>query len=225
MKHDELVTTSAIVGSFFLSGHYEALTGPEEGALIIPNLNPTPLPFVIGISGHIAAGKTTAARLIERRGFSYTRISRVIDDVIIMNGGVPDRMLRQEVGWRLHVEKGQEWLCERAIDLVKGAKRIVVDGLRFPEDHIYFFERFGGRFVHIHIEAAKEIRAHRLSKANESDLSALEARPTEQEIEALRAMGRVIAKVEATLELLERKLELVISEAELKEGSTCQSRS
>jgi predicted nuclease with RNAse H fold/dephospho-CoA kinase len=225
VKHDELdAITSAIVASFFLSGRYEALTGPDEGALIIPKLSPTSPPFVIGVSGHIAAGKTTAARLIERRGFSYTRISRVIDDVIIMNGGVPDRTLRQEVGWRLHVEKGQEWLCERAIDLVKGAERIVVDGLRFPQDHIYFFERFGSRFVHIHIEAAKEIRAHRLSKAIEkSDLSAL-ARPTEQEIEALRAMGRVITN-EATLELLERKMESVISEAEIKEVSTCQSRS
>ena len=39
VTHDELdAITLAIVGSFFLSGRYEALRGPSEDALIIPDL-------------------------------------------------------------------------------------------------------------------------------------------------------------------------------------------
>ena len=91
VTHDELdAITSAIVGSFFLSGSYEALRGPTEDALIIPDLQADRRQkMVIGISGRICAGKTTVARLLEQRGFAYTRFSLVIDDEIIARGETP----------------------------------------------------------------------------------------------------------------------------------------
>ena len=50
VRHDELdAITSAIVGSFFLAGRYEALAGPSEDALIIPDLKAHPGPLVVGI--------------------------------------------------------------------------------------------------------------------------------------------------------------------------------
>ena len=68
--HDELdAITSALVGSFFLSGKYEALSGPTEDPLVIPDLSAQSGPIVIGVSGKIAAGKTTTARILESKGF------------------------------------------------------------------------------------------------------------------------------------------------------------
>jgi predicted nuclease with RNAse H fold len=140
VTHDELdAITSAIVGSFFLAGRFEALLGPSEDALIIPDLKSDgQRGMVIGISGRICAGKTTTARLLEKRGFAYTRFSLVIDDEIAARGEAADRESRQRVGVEIHNEKGQRWLCERVLERVGEKKFIVVDGLRFPEDHAFF---------------------------------------------------------------------------------------
>ncbi len=64
VTHDELdAITSAIVGAFFWSGRFEALGAQDEEALIIPDLAVDTSPWlerrVIGISGSVAAGKTT----------------------------------------------------------------------------------------------------------------------------------------------------------------------
>jgi uncharacterized protein YprB with RNaseH-like and TPR domain/predicted nuclease with RNAse H fold/dephospho-CoA kinase len=224
VKHDELdAITSALVGTFFLSGLYEALTGPEEGALIIPDLNARSSPLVVGFSGRIAAGKTTAANGIERLGFRYVRFSQIIDDIIIAEGLVPNRGLRQETGWRVHVEKGQKWLCEQVLRRVEGADKIVIDGLRFPEDHAYFFERFGTRFMHIHVDASPELRAVRLHAAGlDVDFESLEQQPTETRIETLRQKAAVVVKNEGTLELLNERLAAVIGACEGEKGARCQ---
>ena len=70
-----------ISGSFFLAGTYETFAGPEE-ELKIPDLDAQRESVVVGVSGEICAGKTTAARAIERLSFAYTRFSLVIDDEI-----------------------------------------------------------------------------------------------------------------------------------------------
>jgi len=112
VRHDELdAITSALVGSFFLAEKHEALTGPSEDALIIPDLKAAPGPVVVGISGRICAGKTTAARLLERRGFAYTRFSLVVDDEIKKLGKKPNRESRQRIGLEINRTKGQRWLC------------------------------------------------------------------------------------------------------------------
>ena len=73
VTHDELdAITSALVGTFHLAGMSEALGTDEEPPLIIPTLGSGLVPFVVGISGPIAAGKTTMARALEWEGFAYT---------------------------------------------------------------------------------------------------------------------------------------------------------
>ncbi len=150
VRHDELdAITSAVVGSFFLAGKYEALAGPSEDALIIPDLKAQPGPLVVGISGRICAGKTTAARFLERKGFAYTRLSLVVDDEIRKLGETPNRESRQRIGLQLHDTKGQRWLCEQALARVGDRELIVVDGLRYLEDRAFFLERFGSRFLNM----------------------------------------------------------------------------
>ena len=63
---------------------------------------------------------TTAARLLEKIGFAYTRFSLAIDDEIIARGGARDRTTRQAVGLEINRTKGQRWLCEKVLERDKG---------------------------------------------------------------------------------------------------------
>jgi dephospho-CoA kinase len=147
----------------------------------------TAVSTVIGLSGRIAAGKTTAARWIEAMGYSYTRFSLVIDEEITSRGLLHDRSIRQQVGIEIHDERGQAWLCEQTIARVGGANLIVIDGLRWPEDRAYFVERFSSRFFHIHVNASADIRFERVGNAK-NDRSAFDTadrQPTERMIDTL----------------------------------------
>ena len=168
VTHDELdAITSALVGTFHLAGMSEALGTDEEAPLIIPRLESSVTPFVVGISGPIAAGKTTLARALERAGFTYTRFSLVLDDILSAQEQALTRTSRQRLGGEINAAGRQRWLSEKTIARVGLADRIVVDGLRFPDDSAFFIERFGMRFLHVHIDADKETRRQRYSEFGE----------------------------------------------------------
>jgi uncharacterized protein YprB with RNaseH-like and TPR domain/predicted nuclease with RNAse H fold/dephospho-CoA kinase len=210
VSHDELdAITSAVVGSFFLSGRFEALRGPSEGALIIPDLKSNgPVGMVVGISGRIFAGKTTTARLLEKRGFAYTRYSLVIDDEITARGDTPDRASRQRVGNELHNTRGQRWLSEKVLERVEGQKFVVIDGLRFPEDHTYLLERFGPTFFHLHIAAEVQTRATRYRKVENGNLpfEVADCQPVESQIEDLSKLASITIENDSSIEELERRV-------------------
>jgi uncharacterized protein YprB with RNaseH-like and TPR domain/predicted nuclease with RNAse H fold/dephospho-CoA kinase len=226
-SHDELdAITSALVGSFFLAGKYEALRGREEGALIIPDLKVSRTGvMVVGLSGRICAGKTTAARFLERRGFAYTRFSMVIDDEILARGGLPDRKSRQEVGHEIHWNRGQRWLCERVLDRVRGRKLIAIDGLRFPDDHAFFSETFGADFVHLHVVASDELRKIRYDAVSEGGTSFLDAdlKPVESKIDQLRSMATATVENNGSTNDFERALVTTIAQAPIGDGCLFQS--
>ena len=170
-KHDELdAITSAIVGLFFWSGRFEALGNEEEDYLIIPVVsdnqrNQWEDRCVIGFSGPISSGKTTIARSFEERGFIYGRYSQVVADEARRRGKVPSRDALQEVGQQIRVELGQRWLnCRLYGRLRDGGRQLVVDGLRWPEDRAFWIERYGPRFLHIHVDASPHVRRERYAK-------------------------------------------------------------
>nr|WP_243852977.1 ribonuclease H-like domain-containing protein [Sphingomonas naasensis] len=165
-SHDELdAITCSLVGSFHLAGQTEAIGGVGEEPMMVPDLH-AKRAVVVGISGSIAAGKTTASKHLQQHGFGYTRISMVIDETLRELNLAPTRKHHQEVGMRLHEEKGQSWLCRRAIELLpEGTTDFVIDGLRWTDDVRYFRERFGGRFLHIHITAPEVERRKRYNDA------------------------------------------------------------
>jgi predicted nuclease with RNAse H fold/dephospho-CoA kinase len=210
VSHDELdAITSALVGLFFLAGQYEALRGPSEDALIIPDLKASgPSGMVIGISGRICAGKTTSARILERHGFAYTRFSLVIDDEISSRGEVPNRAARQAVGTEINRTKGQRWLCEKVLERVGDHKLIVVDGLRFPEDHAFFVERYGSTFVHWHITAPDELRGRRYRENDQKAVSfeAADHQPVEAKIDELGGLAAELFCNSSSIAELETKL-------------------
>jgi dephospho-CoA kinase len=174
VTHDELdAITSALVGTFHLAELSEELGSDNEPPLIIPRLEVSCTPFVIGVSGPIAAGKTTLAEILQAQGYAYTRFSLVIDDILNERNLPLDRQNRQTVGIEINRDGRQRELAERTISRVAGASTIVVDGLRFPDDHAFLREKFGFRFHHIHVSASDDIRRERY--AERLELPSLEA--------------------------------------------------
>lgn len=225
ITHDELdAITSALVGSFFLAGRYEGLGGGGENPLIVPKLDATPRPHIIGVSGRIAAGKTTFARMLEARGFRYTRVSLVIDEELRMRGLTPDRRTRQALGDELHRTKGQRWLCERALDLAPTGGPLVVDGLRWPEDHAVLAERGGGSFVHVHIRCSQEMRRRRYKDTNgPGGFDTADAHAVEVCIDGLEELAASSIINEGALADLEKAAEALAACA-IAGASPCQSQ-
>ena len=186
-SHDELdAITSALVGVFHWVGMSELLGTEEEEPLVIPCTQPRPLCSVIGISGPIAAGKTTFARALEQLGFRYTRFSLAIDEMLQEEGVTPTRSTRQALGQKINASGRQRELCRRTLAHTGNATTIVVDGLRFLQDRAWMVERFGAAFTHVHIDADFSTRRSRFEdlNLNGSFSDAAEA-PVEREVEAL----------------------------------------
>lgn len=162
----------------------------------------------VGISGEILAGKTTTARYLERLGYAYTRISEVIDDVLRERGELITRDNQQRVGLELHDERGQRWLCARAIDRLRGSPtKIVIDGLRWPDDASYFRERFGQRFHHIHIFAPVGIRRERAKRSDrQDDFDQTAHHPVEGGVEAVGNLADVTIVNDSDIASLEQKV-------------------
>ena len=191
-----------------LDDRFEALGRERKTALIIPDLQRKRLPLLIGLSGRIAAGKTTAARWIERMGFAYTRFSLVIDDEISALSLTHNRATRQQIGIKIHDERGQAWLCNKAIARVGDAQAIVVDGLRWPEDHAYFVEHFGTRFVHCHIKASSNMRFDRVASdvGDRAAFNAIDLQPVEAMIDTLGLLAAIEIENGGTLEQFEAEI-------------------
>lgn len=199
ISHDELdAITSAIVGLFFWSGKFEALGSNEEEFLIIPDVDISPRTWgkrrVVGLSGPIAAGKTTIGDFLKLHGFHYGRFSLVLADILHKRGITPSRESLQHIGEEVNKNPGQRWLCQELVRRLPDDGDLVIDGLRFPEDHAFLVETFGPAFLHIHIDAPSTIRLERYISAGgtrEEFFQAI-ARPTEANISKLSSLAHVI---------------------------------
>jgi predicted nuclease with RNAse H fold/dephospho-CoA kinase/DNA polymerase III epsilon subunit-like protein len=201
-SHDELdAITSALVGSFHWAGLVEALGTAEEPPLIIPKLDGGTHPIVIGISGPIAAGKTTLARALEKQGFAYTRFSVVIDDELKARGLTLDRLHRQALGNEINRTGKQRWLAEQTLARAGGALAVVVDGMRFPEDHGFLAERAGGGYVHVYVDASEERRRQRYSaRAIDGDFETATMSDVESQVDSMRALAHRVFRNEGAIE-------------------------
>lgn len=227
VTHDELdAITCALVGSFFLAGKFEALSGDDEGALVIPDLKAIAKPPVLGISGRIGAGKTTIARQLEAKGFAYTRFSLVIDEEIRRRGLEPDRRTRQAVGMALHEEKGQRWLCERVLESVPSDTPIAIDGLRWPEDVAFFKEKFGSDFVHLHVRASPEHRRTRFDTQDAAGISFdhADSQPVEAMIDELAPIADITMINELSLDDLYAQVDELSERITGNRSGLCRSR-
>ena len=223
VTHDELdAITAAIVGLYFWTGKFEGLGTVEEDYLIVPDLERTVRPRrVIGISGPIAAGKTTAARLLETVGFRYGRYSEVLSELALEQGRHPDRDTLQQLGQAVHLDPGQRWLNSRLLGRVsENSDDLVIDGLRWPEDHAFWVERFGPMFHHVHVSAPAKVRRERYPNGGGSlaEFDAASAHEVEGGVRSLGTLADVVVENDRDLDTMRCMLGERIDARLLEEG-------
>lgn len=206
VSHDELdAITSAIVGVFFWAGQVERLGRDplDEEALFIPDLRVNAAAqrnrMVIGFSGSLGAGKTTAARYIESLGFTYCRYSHVIETLVrAKNPGFTRHDLQLE-GQKVHEELGQRWLGRELLRPVLDIPFLVIDGLRFPDDHAFLSEIFGSQFLHVHIVANSQVRQQRYEAREGADFVMASSHPVESRAKELEVFARDVIENNGSL--------------------------
>jgi len=221
-SHDELdAITSALVGVFHWVGLSEELDGPMEPPLIIPDLKGKRRATIIGISGAIASGKTTAATLLQEQGFEYTRFSIAIDARIEAQGLTPDRETRQRIGAEVNERGEQRALAQETLSFVQEHKFIAVDGLRFPSDHSYLAEFSGASYHHIHIETPTMLRRQRYDgREREVPFDKADNAKVERMVTSMKELAHITVENDASITELNNRLAQVL--ADLEKGQTCQ---
>ena len=220
VSHDELdAATSALVGQLMLAGYWEALGSVEEDYLIVPKVAPTSRDtrrqIVLGLSGPIAAGKTTAARFLVHLGFRYCRFSEVLEEELKATGQKINRRALQSAGERAFSSRfGQRRLQNKLAKRVEGAERIVVDGLRHPEDWAFVRERWGLAAVHIHVGAHPDLRGSRYADRSGGSIGAFRrasAHAVEQNVPGLEQLADYTIVNTGSLEELQTELSGVVA--------------
>lgn len=226
VSHDELdAITSAVVGAFFFAGKFEALGEEEEEALIVPELRASSYAWlsriVVGFSGPLAAGKTSAANILKEKGFSYGRYSMVLSEELRIRGIPPSRGALQDLGLNVNQVQGQRWLGRRLVRLLPASGNLVIDGIRFPDDVAFLVETFGRGFIHVHLDAPAELRRRRYVERGGSatEFDNAQIHDVESCTQTLSTIvgTRILSNASSSLSTLEREI------TELVKDSECQS--
>jgi len=187
ISHDEAdAITSALVGCFYLNDQYTALGNDSENYLIVPRLDNLNVKrkFIIGLTGKIACGKTTAAEYLRfKYGFGYFRYSQIISKLYNVTG----RAELQKIGEIIaQNSKEQERLTEYILDNISDRLCYVIDGIRQPEDFKKLSDSLGTDFTLISITASVKKRFERYEKENNihdfSEFTAIDNHKVESKI-------------------------------------------
>ena len=196
----------------------EALGSDEEPPLIIPRLRKGRDLLAIGVSGPIAAGKTTLARSLERRGFAYTRFSLVLDDLLAEQGLSRDRFNRQKLGNEINAAGRQRWLSARTVARV-GRRR--ADRHRrasvFRMIMLSWWSALESCFRHVFIDAAADVRCSRYEDAD-SDVSFDDASGAvvERRVGEMRSLAHEVFVNQVDKSAVERWADRLLSRARKK---------
>lgn len=214
VSHDELdAITSAVVGVFFWAGQVERLGGDPLGeeALFIPDLRVDALGhksrLIVGLSGELGAGKTTAAEYLRGAGYNYCRYSEVIKRRVQATQTAHTRKDLQREGQWVHENLGQRWLGRELIRPLLSARFVVIDGLRFPDDHAFLTETYGAQFLHIHVVTSRELRKARFEAREGSDFEMASSQPVEQKSGDLERFARDVVENNGEIDAFYRAID------------------
>jgi dephospho-CoA kinase len=149
--------------------------------------------LVIGITGRIGAGKTSAAQyLSSRHGFQYLRYSQVLSQW----KGPESEVHLQEIGWEVMVGGMQGELNRRLIAHIRPEFGVAVDGLRHPLDYESLRNSSASSFHLLFIDSSQEQRWGRKKVKDKyrtlASFKAADSHPVEQHIESLRANATLV---------------------------------
>ena len=159
--------------------------------------------LVVGITGRIGAGKTSAGGyLSSRHGFQYLRYSQVLSEWLAKDSESKARL--QDIGWQVMTKGMQPELNRRLIAQIKPDSDVAVDGLRHPLDYESLKNSFPASFRMLFIDSPEEVRWER--KKDKTKYSGLrsfktsDSHPVEQQIEVLRANAALVLQNEGSLQ-------------------------
>jgi len=224
VSHDELdAITSAVVGLFFMSGKFEALGNEDEEYLIIPNIrretNPWDMRKVVGLSGPISSGKTTAGEYLQSRGFAYGRYSQVLQALLEERCIPVTRESLQKIGQEVYKGLGQRWLGCELVKRMPERRDLVIDGLRHPEDHSFLAEKFGPNFLHIHIDVPESVQRERyVEEGSTEGFTRAVAHPIESNIPKLSELAHVVVQNVDTPKTFLARIQQIINDHFSEEG-------
>ncbi len=122
--------------------------------------------IVLGLVGPIASGKGTISRFLKSQGFKYFSLSDVVRAEAKFRGLEINRENLQNVGNDLRDSHGGSVLVDRIIDKINQYDRVVIDGVRNPQEIASIKNNFNGKIVHV--SAYKNRRLDRYLKRAEN---------------------------------------------------------
>ena len=136
ISHDEIdAITSALVGVFFLSKHFEAIGTIDENFMIIPSLKANKKEKIVyGIIKEITSKKSNIAKDLENKGFKYIEYNQLLSN------------LKNKIN-----KKNRYSLLKLLYNEIKDYDKIVIDGLISLEDYTFWYEIFGSNFKLIYV--------------------------------------------------------------------------
>lgn len=172
--------------------------------------------IVIGITGHIGAGKTSAAKYLSSGyGYQYLRYSQVLADW--MANDPQHRPQLQEVGWKVMAEGLQKELNSRLIQQVKAGVNVAVDGLRHPMDYETLMANFGHQFRLVYLEAPEVVRWKRKPRFHTiEEFRVADSHPVEQQIDLLKTKAFEVIENDGSLDNLYSAMDKVVKRIELE---------
>lgn len=135
--------------------------------------------LVLGLTGTIGAGKDVVSDyIVKEHGFNAFSCGDVIRTIADEEGLEPTRENLQMLGKEHRKKEGEGFLGKKAAEIAnrKDSDRLVVNGIRNPEEVQALREELGEDFVLIYIHADEETRFERLKeRARTGDPKTLEA--------------------------------------------------
>lgn len=166
---------------------------------------------VLGVSGRTAAGKTTVATLLSERGFAAVSFRTPLVRLLQSERVEPTREALRSLGAQIRQTRGQRWLHEQvAGDIASSSSElIVVDGLRFPEDHEFLANAYAEAFFHIHVVAPEGLRRKRFHNrgGSEAEFAAALTHETEASIELTGRLAHVTVLNDSSVERIREQLQ------------------
>ncbi|AAL63615.1 AAA family ATPase [Pyrobaculum aerophilum] len=118
---------------------------------------------VLAVAGLPGSGKTTVARIIERRGYLYYSLGDVVRAEAERRGLTPDK-----TAVTMRLERGRKAVIYELLKSVKPGEKVVIDGIRSIEE-VEALEEFLGTVFLIYVVASRKVRYQRLTGRGRSD--------------------------------------------------------